>query len=199
MHVTLAVKFAEFNQEILAVHEQLSLGGFAESAEQFADLLLPLLAGFNLLEPDGGVFFRAGGEIFEAAFIFESVDALGAGLEVQPQWALDGDLVVAEIFVVKNFADDALALDGLVGDGVFLGEGSRLAVAEIAEDFGEFADMVGVFFRLLVRGVADAAAFVAEAFFHLHPELAGVNELHLALAGRGPPAPDSFRLVSTQR
>ena len=33
MHVTLAVKFTEFNQEILAVHEQLSIGGLAESAE----------------------------------------------------------------------------------------------------------------------------------------------------------------------
>ena len=55
-------------------------------------------------------------------------------------------------------ATNALALDGLVGDGVFLGEGARLAVAEVAEDFGEFADVVRVF--LLVGGVADAAAFV---------------------------------------
>ena len=89
--------------------------------------------------------------------------------------------MVAEILVVENLADDALALDGLVGDGVFLGEGARLAVAEVAEDLREFADVVGVF--LLVGGVADAAAFVAEAFLHLHPERAGVDELHLALAG----------------
>ncbi len=52
---------------------------------------------------------------------------------------------------------------------------------EVAEDFGDFADVVGVF--LLVGRVADAAAFVAEALFHLHPELAGIDELHLALAG----------------
>jgi len=31
-------------------------------------------------------------------------------------WALDGDLVIAEVFVVENLTDDALALDGLVGD-----------------------------------------------------------------------------------
>jgi hypothetical protein len=89
--------------------------------------------------------------------------------------------VVTEIFVVENLADDALALDGLVGDGVFLREGAGLAVVEVAEDFREFADVVGVF--LLVGGVTNAAAFVAEAFLHLHPERAGIDELHLALAG----------------
>ena len=134
--------------------------------------------------PNGGIFLRAGGEVLEAALVVEPGDALGAGLEVQPQRALDGDLVVAEVFVVENLADDALPLDGLMGDRVFLGKGARLAVAEVAEDFREFADVVGVF--LLVGRIADAAAFVAEAFLHLHPELAGVDELHLAFAALSP-------------
>ncbi len=119
---------AQFGEEFLAVFEELFLGGLAEGAEQFADFLLPLLAGLDFLLADGGVFLGAGGEVLEAAFVVEPGDAFGAGLEVQPQRAFDGDLVVAEVFVVENLADDALALDGLVGDGVFLGEGARLAI-----------------------------------------------------------------------
>jgi len=43
---------------------------------------------------------------------------------------------------------------------------------------GDLGDMVGV---ALVR-VADAVAFVAETLLHLHPEVAGVNELNLPFA-----------------
>ena len=39
--------------------------------------------------------------------------------------------------------------------------------------------MVGI--SLIVRRVADPAAFIAETFLHLHPKLASINELHFAL------------------
>src|SRR5262249_49280833 len=78
-------------------------------------------------------------------------------------------------------ADHMLALDGLMRDRVFLGEGARLAVFEVAEDFRDFADVVRIF--LLVGWVADAATFVAKAFFHLNPKLASIDELHLTLTG----------------
>ena len=144
---------------------------------------MPPAAAGRPRSPAGGrrVFPGAGGEVFEATLVVAPGEAFGTGLKVQTQRALDSDLVVTEIFVVENLADDALALDGLVGDGVFLREGAGLAVVEVAEDFREFADVVGVF--LLVGGVTNAAAFVAEAFLHLHPERAGIDELHLALAG----------------
>jgi hypothetical protein len=53
--------------------------------------------------------------------------------------------VVAEVGVVEDLADDAPALYRLMGDRVFLGEGARLAVAEVAEDARDLADVVGVF------------------------------------------------------
>ncbi len=124
----------------------------SQGAEESANLFLPRFPGLDFLLSRGGVFLGAGGEVFEAALVVEPGEAFGAGLEVQPQRAFDGDLVAAEIFVVENLADDALALDGLVGDGVFLGEGARLAVAEVAEDFGEFADVAGVFLERLKNG-----------------------------------------------
>ena len=106
----------------------------AKAREEFADLFLPALAGLDLLEARRLVLLVAGGEVLEAALVLQPGDALGAGLEVQPQRAFDGDLVEAEVVVVEDLADDALALDGLLGDRVFLGEGPRLAVAEVAED-----------------------------------------------------------------
>src|SRR5262249_49947840 len=92
----------------------------------------------------------------------------------------DSDLVIPEVIIIENLADNALALDGLMRDGVLLGEGACLTIAEVAEDFGKVADVIRVF--LLIRWITDATAFVAEAFFHLHPELAGVDELPLAFA-----------------
>jgi len=168
-------------QEGFAVFEQAFLCLFAEGDKKGTKCLLTFFSSGDFFFADGGVFLGAGGEVLESALVVEPGEAFGAGLEVQAQRTLDSDLVITEVLVVENLADDALALDRLVGDRVFLGEGARLAVAEVAEDFGEFADVVGVF--LLVGGVADAAAFVAEAFLHLHPERAGINELHLALAG----------------
>ena len=85
----------------------------AQGAEEGADFLLPMLAGFDFLFANGGIFPGAGGEVFEAALVVEPGDAFGAGLEIQPQRAFDGDLVVTEVFVVENLADDALAFDGL--------------------------------------------------------------------------------------
>jgi hypothetical protein len=142
-----------------------SLVVLPKARRRFANLFLSHFPCLDFLLAHGEVFFRTGGEVPEAALVVEPCDAFGAGLKVQPQRPLDGDLVVAEVLVVENLADDALALNGLVRDRIFLVEGACLAVAEVAEDFGEFADVVGVF--LLIGGVADAAAFVAEAFLHL--------------------------------
>ena len=65
------------------------------------------LAGLDLLQAGLLGLLGAGGEVLEAALVVEPRDALGAGLEVQPQRALDGDLVVAEVVVVEDLADDA--------------------------------------------------------------------------------------------
>ena len=75
----------------------------------------------------------------------------------------------AEVFVVEHFADGEIFF-------LFINfEWVHLAILEAAKNPGDVRDMVGVFF--FFAGVADAAAFVAEALFHLQPEVAGVHEL----------------------
>jgi hypothetical protein len=169
-----AVNGLQFREKFRAVLERLLPGLLCEFAQQGADDFLPLPAGLNFLEPDFFVLLGAGGKVAEPAFIVQPGDALLASLEIQAQGAFDCDLVEAEILICKNLADD---------QGLFLTVNSKLpglSVLEIAKDFGDFGDVVRVFF--LVGGVADAAALVAQTFFHLHPEVAGVEKLDFAFA-----------------
>ena len=122
----------------------------------------------------------AGREVHESALDFQAGDPFRGRREAEAQRAFDGDLAEAEVGVVEHLADDALALDRLPGDRIFLGEGPGLAVPEAAEDAGEVPDLVGL--APPVRGVAELVALVAEALRHLHEEAAGVDELDLALA-----------------
>ena len=87
--------------------------------------------------------------------------ALGAEHDVAFSIALrplDGDGAVAEIFVLKNAAD---------------GHAVPGHLFEIAENAGDFLDVVG----------AQFFALAAEAFAHLLPEAAGINQLDLAPPG----------------
>ena len=87
-----------------------------EVGEELTDLLLPPLAGLDLLEPRLLVLLVAGGEVREAALVLQARDALRRRLEVEPQRALDGDLLEAEVVVVEDLADHAHRLDRLLGD-----------------------------------------------------------------------------------
>jgi hypothetical protein len=60
---------------------------------------------------------------------------------------------------------------------VFFCEDASIYVNVIAEDFADLADLVGIIFCLFIGWITDAAALVAEALLHLHPEGTCIDEL----------------------
>ena len=93
-----------------------------------------------------------------------------AGLEVEPQRALDGDLAVAEVRGREDAADDDLFLLAVLRD---MRVSPSLNSARISR-------------MSCARSERNLAALVAEALAHRRPEDAGVDELHLALARSRP-------------
>ena len=82
----------------------------------------------------------------------EAFGGLGGDLPTEPERALDGD---------------ALEAEGLVGEDLDL-----LAFGEVGVEAGDLGDLVG----------CDLLSLVAEGLAHLHPLVAGVDELDLAPA-----------------
>jgi len=164
-----------------------------EFGQQLADDFLPLFAGGDIDQARSLVFLGTAGEVLERGFGLQPGDAFRCGLEIEAQGALDGDLVVTEVFVVEDLADDqllpALAFRWITRRGR-RGYRDHLAVTikqhpaagaalEFAVQSGDVCDVIRAFW-LVVGGIANAAAFVAKAFFHLHPVIACVDELHPA-------------------
>ncbi len=180
-------RLTQILQELVAIPENPTVRFCAEVREEFADLGLPRLAGGDFLQTDLFVLLVAGGQILERALLLKPGDAFGAGLEIQLQRALDGDLVKAEIIVVEHLADDEF-LRHRRRVALHEGEGACLPVAEIAEEAGEIADVIGIARVLGPAGVrvADLAPLVAEALLHRHPEVAAIDELDLAFARNRP-------------
>ena len=172
MDAALTVNGLQVGQERLAVLVEFLTGPFAKGFQQIADGLLPLLAGFDFLLAEFLVLFGARGKVPEAGHLIQHGDTFAGCLEVQPERAFDGDLVEAEVLVVENLADDQRFLHPVHR------ERPCFPVREPSVYLCNLADMVGV----ALVGVADAVAFVAETLLHLHPEVAGVNELNLSLA-----------------
>ena len=150
---------------------------------------MPFFSGFDLFEPSFHVLLVAGRQIFEAAFLFQSRDPLWCGMEVQPERAFNRDLVEAKIRIVEDFADDVLALHRQFSDRVLLGEASRFSIFKVAVDTSDISDMIWVVW--FIGWITDPSALVTEAFLHLLPEVASVNELNLSLRSL------TFLLVST--
>ncbi len=104
--------------------------------------------------PQGVGELLAGGviQLLDGFFPQHVVNARGAGLEVEPQGALDGDAAVAE---------------GVDGEDFALG-----GFLEGAIEAYQLVDLLG----------GDVLALAAQGFAHLGKVLAAVDELHLAPA-----------------
>src|SRR5690606_36046514 len=108
--------------------------------------------------------------------------------EVKAQRAFDGDLQVAEVAVVEDFAGQhalvlvALFLAVRLDIGLDIGDAQALVVLEVAVNASQRVDMVGLETAVFGFAFAELLAFVAQAFFHFPGEVAGVDQLHLAFA-----------------
>src|SRR5690606_6285908 len=123
----------------------------------------------------------------EAAFLHLLNARFGHG-EVKAQRAFDGDLQVAEVAVVEDFAGQhalvlvALFLAVRLDIGLDIGDAQALVVLEVAVNASQRVDMVGLETAVFGFAFAELLAFVAQAFFHFPGEVAGVDQLHLAFA-----------------
>src|SRR5262245_52696683 len=99
MHTFLAVNLAQVDEEGFAILVELRSVGFGEGLQQSADLLLPALSQFNLLSACYLALLVASREVLEAVLVFQARDSFWVCLEVQPQRALDSDLVETEVGV----------------------------------------------------------------------------------------------------
>ena len=194
-HCQFPVYGLEFFQKHFAVVDLLWMT-LGKCGQQVADVLLSLFARRDVELAGGFVFLGAGSEVFEGGFFLQFCQPFWRSVKVEAQRALDRDLVKAKVVVVKHFADhQLLPLQALRRIAARRGRdnGQHLAIAvkqhpaagavvKLAMQARDVADVVGVFG--LVARVADAAALVAQAFFHGHPLVARVDELHLGLAVR---------------
>jgi len=179
-HAGFPIQVAQVGEKGGSILVQFFAMAARELGKKFPDLFLTRFPGLDLFQAGSIVLLFAGGDVDKSTFRFQTGDALRRCLEVQAKGALHRDLVKAEVGVVEDLADHALALDGLSGDGVLLGEEARFPVLEVSEQPGDVRDLVR--FTSPVGGVADLVALIAQTLGHLHEETAGVDELHLALA-----------------
>ncbi len=145
--------------------------------KELADIVLPALPSLDIVEPGLFVLLDAGDEAGETALRFQPHDALGGRLEVQPQRALDRNLVEAEVGVVEDLADHPQFLHRQLGDRVLFAEGYRFTFGEAAEQSCDIGDLVGL--TLAVGWVAQFVALVAKALGHLDEEASPIDEVDL--------------------
>src|SRR5690606_10064956 len=101
-----AVELLQLGEKDFPILAELATQGLMQGGEKIADFLLACFPCFVLLETGVLVLLVAVDQALESTLFIQQGDAVGVGEEIEPQRALHGDLVKAEVLVIENLGNN---------------------------------------------------------------------------------------------